>query len=77
MPEEKERKETLKPVLEPGVLKAFVAGLIVGSLNKQLLLGFFVGGLLGAYLQQNRYGVPNVKDTWKDIVQKWDSSVKK
>ena len=75
--ERKERKEALKPVLEPGVVKAFVAGLVVGNLNKQLLLGFFVGGLLGAYLQQNHYDVPNVKATWRDFLQRWDSSVKK
>ena len=77
MPEVKEQREVPKPVLEPGVLKAFVAGLVIGNLNKQLMLGFVVGGLLGVYLQQNQYDVPNVKDTWKDFIRKWDSSSKK
>ena len=77
MPEEKERKEALKPMLEPGVLKAFVAGLVIGNLNKQLLFGFVVGGLLGAYLHQNQHGVPNVKETWKDFVQRWNNSFRK
>ena len=32
-----------KPILDTSVLKAFVAGIIAGNLNKGLVLGFAIG----------------------------------
>ena len=64
----------LKPVLEPSVIKAFVAGIIVGSLNKNVLLGFLIGALGGVYVQQNVLGIPDVVDTWRKLVEKWKST---
>ena len=61
----------LKPMLEPGVIKAFAAGLIVGNLNKSMMMGFLVGALGGVYIQQNIAGVPNVTTTWRDFVDRW------
>ena len=51
-------------------IKGFVAGALIGNLNKKLLLGALVGGVAGAYYQQ-QFGAPNVKeefDKWKTIV---------
>ena len=61
----------LKPMLEPGVIKAFAAGLIVGNLNKSMMMGFLVGALGGVYIQQNIAGVPNVITAWRDFVDRW------
>ena len=61
----------LKPVLEPGVLKAFVAGLVVGNLNKGLVLGFMLGALGGVYVQQNFSGMPDVRRAWQDLKSRW------
>lgn len=61
----------LKPVLEPGVLKAFVAGLIVGNLNKGLVLGFLLGSFGGVYVQQNFARIPNVRGVWMDMKDRW------
>lgn len=66
---EGERK--LRPVLEPGVLKAFVAGLVVGNLNKGLVLGFFLGVMGGVYIQQNFTRVPDVRGVWMDLKTRW------
>lgn len=70
----KEERRTLKPVLDTSVLKAFVAGVVVASLNKNLLLGFVIGALGGTYIQQNFSGVPDVVDTWRSLVARWRSS---
>ena len=67
----------LKPMLEPGVVKAFVAGLVVGNLNKGMMMGFLIGALGGVYLQQNIAGVPNVTQTWRDLIQRWNNTGKK
>ena len=61
----------LKPMLEPGVLKAFVAGLVVGNLNKGLVLGFLLGAMGGVYVQQNFTQVPNVREVWLDLKSRW------
>lgn len=61
----------LKPVLEPGVLKAFVAGLIVGNLNKGLILGFMLGAMGGVYIQQNFTQIPDVRAVWSDLKGRW------
>ena len=65
-----------RPLLEPGVIKAFIAGLVVGNLNKGMMMGFLVGALGGVYLQQNIAGVPNVTQTWKDLMKKWKNTGK-
>ena len=67
----------LRPMLEPGVIKAFVAGLIVGNLNKGMMLGFLIGALGGVYVQQNIAGVPNVTETWRNLVQRWKNTGKR
>ena len=66
----------LKPMLEPGIIKAFVAGLVVGNLNKGMMIGFLVGALGGIYIQQNIVGVPNVTKTWRDLMERWKRSEK-
>ena len=67
----------LRPMLEPGVIKAFVAGLVVGNLNKGIMMGFLIGALGGVYLQQNIAGVPSVTQTWRDLMQKWSNTGKR
>ena len=67
----------LRPMLESGVIKAFVAGLVVGNLNKGMMMGFLIGALGGVYLQQNIAGVPNVTQTWRDLMQRWNNTGKK
>ena len=63
-----------KPELQTGVLKAFVAGVVLANLSKNLLLGFVVGGLGGAYLQQNFSKIPDLKATWRDLKRRWEQS---
>lgn len=61
----------LRPVLEPGVLKAFVAGLVMGNLNKGLVLGFILGAMGGVYVQQNFVNIPDVRAAWLDLKNRW------
>lgn len=63
-----------KPELQTGVLKAFVAGVVLANLSKNLLLGFVIGGLAGAYLQQNFSRIPDLKTTWRDLKRRWEQS---
>lgn len=63
-----------KPELQTGVLKAFVAGVVLANLSKNLLLGFVIGGLGGAYLQQNFSKIPDLKATWRDLRRRWEQS---
>ena len=67
-------RRDLKPMVSPRVIQAFVVGLIVGNLNKALLLGFTVGALGGAFIQQTFPGVPDIVNTWKDLRKRWDRS---
>ena len=67
----------LRPMLEPGVIKAFVAGLVIGNLNKGMMMGFLIGALGGVYLQQNVAGVPNVAQSWRELMQRWNNSGKR
>ena len=69
-----EDDERLKTVVSPTTVKAFVAGLVLGNINKGLLLGFTLGVLGGVLVQQNIGGVPNVEKTWKDLVKRWKST---
>ena len=66
----------LRPMLDPGMIKAFVAGLVVGNLNKGMMMGFLVGALGGIYIQQNIAGVPNVMATWRDFMDRWKKTGK-
>ena len=63
--------QRVKPIIEAATLKAFVAGLVIGNLNKGVLLGFTIGILGGVYVQQNIAGVPDVTNTWKDLMKRW------
>lgn len=74
MDEEEGKRRELKPVVNPRVIQAFVAGLIIGNLNKALLLGFTIGAIGGAFIQQNFPGVPDVVNTWKDLTKRWNGS---
>jgi hypothetical protein len=67
----------MRPMLEPGVIKAFVAGLVVGNLNKGMMMGFLIGALGGVYLQQNIAGVPNVTQSWRELMKKWNNTGKR
>ncbi len=64
----------LKAVVAPATIKAFVAGLVIGNVNKGLLLGFGLGVLGGVLLQQNTAGLPDVTNTWKDIKRRWNKT---
>ena len=70
------QESRMKPMLEPGVIKAFVGGLIVGNLNKGMMMGFIIGALGGVYIQQNISGVPNVVETWRGLLRRWRSTGK-
>lgn len=65
-------KNDLEPLLQPNIITAFISGLLVANVNKNLLLGFTIGGLAGVYLQQtfpNQF--PNVKQYWRELKDKW------
>lgn len=62
--------------LPTGVLKGFLGGIVLASLSKNLLLGFIVGGVAGAYLQQSYSGLPDLKETWRDVRGRWEQSRK-
>ena len=65
----------LQPILQPTVLTAFIAGIALANFNKNLLMGFILGGLAGAYVQQSYpYQLPNVKTTWYRLKEKWRES---
>lgn len=59
-------------VLEPTTIKALLAGMLIGNLNKGLLLGFTFGALGGIFIQQNVAGVPDVAESWKDLMHRWN-----
>ena len=68
-------REIQEPLLQPAVVTAFIAGIVLANLNKNLLLGYLLGGLTGTYIQQTYpYHIPNVKDTWSDIKRKWSQT---
>ena len=69
---EKPRSLGKRTVIEPATIKAFIAGLLIGNLNKGLLLGFTFGALGGMFIQQNVSGVPNVAESWRDLVHRWN-----
>ena len=74
--EEKEKngppKRELEPLLQPSVVTAFLSGVVVANFNKNLLLGFTVGGIVGVYLQQTFPSqFPNVTEYWEKIKKQW------
>ena len=71
---ENHSKDT-RPVLQPSVVTAFIAGVVLANFNKNLLMGFVVGGLVGAYAEQSfPKQFPNIKHLWRDIKRKWTES---
>ena len=68
-----EDRRQLKSVLSPNVVTAFLAGLLMGNLNKNLVLGFLVGGIAATIFEQNRRtgNLPNVCDVWQNLRSKW------
>lgn len=56
------------------MVKAFFAGVVVSHLNKNLILGFVLGGLVGIYVHQNFSGVPDVAETWRDFRRRFRGS---
>ena len=64
----------MRPVIEPSAIKAFVAGVVVGNINKGLLLGLAIGTVSGIYVQQNYPGVPSVAGYWKILMDRWNKS---
>ena len=64
----------LKTVIEPSTLKALVAGIVIGNLNKGMLLGFTLGAVGGVFIQQNFAGVPDLEKSWKDLLHRWNKT---
>lgn len=65
----------LKPLLAPNVVTAFVAGVLLASLNKNLLLGFLVGGVAATFFEQSTPGyLPNVGEVCQDLRRRWKES---
>ena len=69
-----QQMEKKKTVFDPLVLKAFLAGVVLSHLSKNLVLGLAVGALSGVYIQQNYSGVPHVASTWKEFLKKLEES---
>lgn len=69
------RGKMKKSVLSPNVVTAFLAGLLLGNFNINLVLGFLAGGIAATILEQNRPGsLPNVRDVWQGLRSKWRES---
>ncbi len=67
-----------RPILQTNVVGAFIAGVALANFNKNLLLGFVIGTLAGAYAQQTLPGqFPNVKEFWYDLKRKWKENTTK
>lgn len=65
-----DKDERLRTVVAPATIKAFVAGLVIGNVNKSLLLGYSLGVLGGVLVQQN-LGAPDVARMLKDLKKRW------
>lgn len=68
------KNERVRTVVAPATIKAFLAGLVLGNINKRLLLGFTLGVIGGVFVQQNFGGVPDVAITWKDLMKRWNKT---
>lgn len=66
--------EKKKMLLDPASIKAFLAGVVVSHLSKNMVLGLIVGTLSGIFVQQNYPNVPNVKNSWKDFLRRFKES---
>ena len=64
----------MKTVVSPATIKAFVAGLVLGNINKGLLLGLTFGVIGGVFVQQNFSGIPNVNNAWKEVLKRWKNT---
>ena len=56
------------------MVKGFIAGIVFSHLNKNLILGFLLGGLAGVYAQQNFSGLPDVAETFRDFMRRFKGS---
>ncbi len=70
----KDVDDQLKPLMEPIVVKAFIAGLVLGNLNKGLMLGFVLGAAGGIFISQNSTNAPNISKVWSDAKERWNKS---
>ena len=66
--------EELKPIIDTANIKAFIAGVVVGNISKGLTLGFAIGAVAGVLLQQNNSDIPDVKDIWTGLINRWKES---
>ena len=66
--------EKKKLLFDPTVIKAFLAGVVISHLSKNLLVGVLVGTLSGIYVQQNVSGVPSVTDSWKEFLKRFEDT---
>ena len=73
MEEESTASDKHKTKLDTSLLKGFVAGVVFSHINKRLVLGFLVGSLAGAYIQQNYDDIPNVEE----VAQHWIAHVRR
>ena len=71
-------KKELEPLLQPSVVAAFFSGVVLANFNKNLLLGFTMGGIAGVYLQQTFPSqFPNVKEYWEKLKKQWKNTTSK
>ena len=68
------KRELKKSVFDLTVAKAFLAGVLVAHLSKNLVLGFIIGSASGVYCQQNYSNIPDVTRTWQDFLKRFRSS---
>lgn len=73
MADESTTSDKHKTKLDASLLKGFVAGVVFSHINKRLVLGFLVGSIAGAYIQQNYADIPNVEE----IAQDWIAHVRR
>ena len=58
-------------------LKGFAAGVIFSHINKTLVLGFIIGTVSGAFIEQNFQNIPNIKQEAQGLIKKLKESTKK
>ena len=66
--------EKKKLLFDPTVVKAFLAGVVISHLSKNLVVGLLAGTLSGIFVQQNISGVPNVTESWKEFLKRFEDT---